>query len=75
MFTEQFLLADKGRSRKRNGEHPVCRRLFGQRNQFFIKPVIGFPLLWWRLLRQSYSLMRAAPGGIEPPPSQQQSSA
>jgi hypothetical protein len=38
----------------------------GQRNQFFIKPVVGFPVLWWRLLRQSYSLMRVAPNGIEP---------
>jgi len=29
------------------------------------KPVIGFPILWWNLLRQSYSLMSTAPDGIE----------
>jgi fatty acid desaturase len=38
----------------------------GQRNQFLIKPVIGFPILWWRLVRESYSLMRTAPDGVEP---------
>jgi hypothetical protein len=37
-----------------------------QRKQFLITPFIGFPLLWWRVLRESYSLMRAAPNGTEP---------
>ena len=23
-----------------------------QRKQFLIEPVIGFPLLWWRLIRE-----------------------
>ena len=41
-----------------------------QRKQFLITPVIGFPILWWRVLRESYSLMRTAPGGIEPVSSQ-----
>jgi hypothetical protein len=50
--------------------HVVGLLTAGQRNQFFIKPVIGFPVLWWKLLRQSYSLMRAAPNGIEPASSQ-----
>jgi hypothetical protein len=46
-----------------------------QRKQFLITPFIGFPMLWFRVLRESYSLMRAAPNGIEPVSSQQQSSA
>ena len=37
-----------------------------QRKQFLITPFIGFPMLWCRVLRESYSLMRAAPNGIEP---------
>jgi fatty acid desaturase len=41
-----------------------------QRKQFLITPVIGFPILWLRVLRESYSLMRAAPNGIEPVSSQ-----
>lgn len=30
-----------------------------QRRQFLVAPVIGFPLLWWRLLRNLYSVQRA----------------
>jgi Fatty acid desaturase len=30
-----------------------------QRQQFLIVPLIGFPRLWWRILRESYALMRA----------------
>lgn len=40
-----------------------------QRKQFLITPVIGFPILWLRVLRESYSLMRTAPDGVEPVPS------
>lgn len=29
-----------------------------QRRQFLIEPVIGFPKLWWRLLRESNSFLR-----------------
>ena len=35
-----------------------------QRGQFLIEPVIGFPKLWWRLLRDSRSFLRLA---VSPP--------
>jgi hypothetical protein len=31
-----------------------------QREQFLIKPVIGFPLLWWRLIRELSVFNRSA---------------
>jgi hypothetical protein len=37
-----------------------------QRKQFLITPVLGFPRLWWRLLRESYSLIRVSASGSEP---------
>jgi hypothetical protein len=30
-----------------------------QREQFLLTPLIGFPRLWWRILRESYAFMRA----------------
>ena len=32
-----------------------------QREQFLIRPVVGFPMLWWRLIRELYLFKRAAP--------------
>ena len=46
--------------------HVLSLLTLRQRKQFLITPFIGFPMLWWRVLRESYSLMRAAPNGIEP---------
>jgi len=34
-----------------------------QREQFFIEPVIGFPKLWWRLVRESNWLVRNRDAG------------
>ena len=32
-----------------------------QREQFLIEPVIGFPKLWWRLIREPNSFLRKTP--------------
>jgi hypothetical protein len=47
--------------------HAHVRKLLtpGQRKQFLIEPVIGWPKLWWRIMREHYSLerkMRASAG-------------
>ena len=38
-----------------------------QRQQFLVVPLIGFPRLWWRIVRESYSFTRASsPTGAAP---------
>lgn len=35
-----------------------------QREQFLVVPLIGFPRLWWRILRESYAIMRRHPRAV-----------
>jgi hypothetical protein len=34
-----------------------------QREQFMVQPVVGWPRLWWRIIRQSYAFQRRAGAG------------
>jgi hypothetical protein len=38
-----------------------------QREQFLIEPLIGFPKMWWRLLRESNRVLRGAHSSISSP--------